>query len=217
MCDENMNLEEQVTEPVEPKVETEPLFEEMVDFDTFSKSDFRVVKVKECSAVKKSKKLLHFVLDDGTGTDRIILSGIHEYLQNQLQKRQLLVWSRADEIVLKNLKERYTVTSCTESRPHGFLRYSMPEILFVLNEYEDIEFLVSNFNQLSSLEIYVLKNSCIENFLSVVMQHRKKYNRVDVDFFLNNSYAIINKSGDADEIEMIVPKKDFLTSLEFYL
>ena len=93
----------------------------------------------------------------------------------------------------------------------------MPEILFVLNEYDDIEFLISNFNQLSSLEIYVLKNSCIENFLSVVMQHRKKYNRVDVDFFLNNSYAIINKSGDADEIEMIVPKKDFLTSLEFYL
>lgn len=149
--------------------------------------------------------------------ESIILSGIHEYLQNQLQKRQLLVWSRADEIVLKNLKERYTVTSCTESQPHGFLRYSMPEILFVLNEYDDIEFLISNFNQLSSLEIYVLKNSCIENFLSVVMQHRKKYNRVDVDFFLNNSYAIINKSGDADEIEMIVPKKDFLTSLEFYL
>ena len=112
---------------------------------------------------------------------------------------------------------RYTGTSCTESQPHGFLRYSMPEILFVLNEYDDIEFLISNFNQLSSLEIYVLKNSCIENFLSVVMQHRKKYNRVDVDFFLNNSYAIINKSGDADEIEMIVPKKDFLTSLEFYL
>lgn len=149
--------------------------------------------------------------------ESIILSGIHEYLQNQLQKRQLLVWSRADEIVLKNLRERYTVTSCTESQPHGFLRYSMPEILFVLNEYDDIEFLISNFNQLSSLEIYVLKNSCIENFLSVVMQHRKKYNRVDVDFFLNNSYAIINKSGDADEIEMIVPKKDFLTSLEFYL
>lgn len=149
--------------------------------------------------------------------ESIILSGIHEYLQNQLQKRQLLVWSRADEIVLKKLKERYTVTSCTESQPHGFLRYSMPEILFVLNEYDDIEFLISNFNQLSSLEIYVLKNSCIENFLSVVMQHRKKYNRADVDFFLNNSYAIINKSGDADEIEMIVPKKDFLTSLEFYL
>ena len=82
MCDENMNLEEQVTEqPVEPKVETEPLFEEMVDFDTFSKSDFRVVKVKECSAVKKSKKLLHFVLDDGTGTDRVILSGIHAYYE----------------------------------------------------------------------------------------------------------------------------------------
>ena len=81
MCDENMNLEEQVTEPVESKVETEPLFEEMVDFDTFSKSDFRVVKVKECSAVKKSKKLLHFVLYDGTGTDRIILSGIHAYYE----------------------------------------------------------------------------------------------------------------------------------------
>ena len=63
------------------KVKIEPLFEEMVDFDTFSKSDFRVVKVKECSAVKKSKKLLHFVLDDGTGTDRVILSGIHAYYE----------------------------------------------------------------------------------------------------------------------------------------
>ena len=63
------------------KVKVEPLFEEFVDFDTFSKSDFRVVKVKECSAVKKSKKLLHFVLDDGTGIDRIILSGIHAYYE----------------------------------------------------------------------------------------------------------------------------------------
>ena len=63
------------------KVKVEPLFEEFVDFDTFSKSDFRVVKVKECSAVKKSKKLLHFVLDDGTGTDRVILSGIHAYYE----------------------------------------------------------------------------------------------------------------------------------------
>ena len=81
MCDENMNVEEQSAEVVEPKVEIEPLFEEQVDFDTFSKSDFRVVKVKECSAVKKCKKLLHFVLDDGTGTDRIILSGIHAYYE----------------------------------------------------------------------------------------------------------------------------------------
>ena len=60
-------------------VEIEPLFKDFVDFDTFSKSDFRAVKIKECEAVKKSKKLLKFVLDDGTGTDRVILSGIHEY------------------------------------------------------------------------------------------------------------------------------------------
>ena len=63
------------------KVKIEPLFEEMVDFDTFSKSDFRAVKIKECEAVPKSKKLLKFILDDGTGTDRIILSGIHEYYE----------------------------------------------------------------------------------------------------------------------------------------
>ena len=62
-------------------VEIEPLFKDFVDFDTFSKSDFRAVKVKECEAVKKSKKLLKFVLDDGTGTDRVILSGIHEYYE----------------------------------------------------------------------------------------------------------------------------------------
>ena len=62
-------------------VEVEPLFEDMVDFETFSKSDFRAVKVKECVAVPKSKKLLQFTLDDGTGTDRTILSGIHAYYE----------------------------------------------------------------------------------------------------------------------------------------
>ena len=63
------------------KVKVEPLFEEFVDFDTFSKSDFRAVKVKECVAVPKSKKLLQFTLDDGTGTDRTILSGIHSFYE----------------------------------------------------------------------------------------------------------------------------------------
>lgn len=62
-------------------VEVEPLFEDMVDFETFSKSDFRAVKVKECEAVPKSKKLLKFVLDDGSGEDRVILSGIHDYYE----------------------------------------------------------------------------------------------------------------------------------------
>lgn len=62
-------------------VKIEPLFEEAVDFETFSKSDFRAVKVKDCVAVPKSKKLLQFTLDDGTGTDRTILSGIHEYYE----------------------------------------------------------------------------------------------------------------------------------------
>ena len=91
MCDETMKVEETTVEVVEEAVENvevkeaaveiEPLFEECVDFETFCKSDFRVVKVKECSAVKKSKKLLHFVLDDGTGTDRIILSGIHAFYE----------------------------------------------------------------------------------------------------------------------------------------
>jgi len=60
------------------KVEIEPLFQDFVDFETFAKSDFRAVKVKDCTAVPKSKKLLKFVLDDGTGTDRVILSGIHD-------------------------------------------------------------------------------------------------------------------------------------------
>lgn len=75
-----------VAEPKEEKidfskVEVEPLFKDFVDFDTFSKSDFRAVKVKECTAVPKSKKLLQFTLDDGTGTDRTILSGIHAYYE----------------------------------------------------------------------------------------------------------------------------------------
>ena len=69
-------------EPIDfSNVQIEPLFQNQVDFDTFSKSDFRAVKVKECEAVKKSKKLLKFVLDDGTGADRVILSGIHDYYE----------------------------------------------------------------------------------------------------------------------------------------
>ena len=76
---------EEAETPVEKidfsNVKIEPLFEETVDFETFSKSDFRAVKVKECVAVPKSKKLLQFTLDDGTGTDRTILSGIHAFYE----------------------------------------------------------------------------------------------------------------------------------------
>ena len=86
MCEENVKAEEKTN-----TVEIEPLFEELVDFDTFSKSDFRVVKVKECTAVKMSKKLLQFVLDDGTGTDRIILSGVHAFYEpEELEGKTLL-------------------------------------------------------------------------------------------------------------------------------
>ena len=74
-----MENNEQIIE--ENKVDIEPLFEEEVDFDTFSKSDFRVVKIKECIAVPKSKKLLQFTLDDGTENERTILSGIHAYYE----------------------------------------------------------------------------------------------------------------------------------------
>lgn len=70
-------MEDKIKE--ENNIEIEPLFKEFVDFETFSKSDFRVVKIKDCKPVLKSKKLLDFTLDDGTGVDRTILSGIHEY------------------------------------------------------------------------------------------------------------------------------------------
>ena len=81
---ENHNIfgEKKETEKIDfSKVEVEPLFSDFVDFETFSKSDFRAVKVLECEAVKKSKKLIKFTLDDGTGTNRTILSGIHAYYE----------------------------------------------------------------------------------------------------------------------------------------
>ena len=77
-CDQIATVEEKIDFS---NVKIEPLFEEEVDFETFSKSDFRAVKVKECVAVPKSKKLLQFTLDDGTGVDRTILSGIHAYYE----------------------------------------------------------------------------------------------------------------------------------------
>ena len=90
------------------KVKIEPLFEEDVDFETFSKSDFRAVKVKECVAVPKSKKLLQFTLDDGTGTDRTILSGIHEYYE-------------PEELVGKTL---IAITNLPPRAMMGLLRYA---------------------------------------------------------------------------------------------
>lgn len=79
---EEVKIEEAVAEPVDfSKVEVEPLFADYVDFETFAKSDYRAVKVLECEAVPKSKKLLKFVLDDGSGETRVILSGIHEYYE----------------------------------------------------------------------------------------------------------------------------------------
>ena len=73
------NIDAEVVQSEE--IVIEPLFDEYVDFETFSKSDMRVVKIKECIAVPKSKKLLKFILDDGTGVDRVILSGIHDYYE----------------------------------------------------------------------------------------------------------------------------------------
>ena len=78
-------------EPIDfSNVQIEPLFKDFVDFDTFAKSDYRVVKVKECEAVKKSKKLLKFVLDDGSGADRVILSGIHEYYEPEEDRKSVV-------------------------------------------------------------------------------------------------------------------------------
>ena len=77
-----VKTEEKSAEKIDfSKVKVEPLFEDTVDFETFSKSDFRAVKVKDCTAVKKSKKLLQFTLDDGSGKDRTILSGIHAFYE----------------------------------------------------------------------------------------------------------------------------------------
>ncbi len=88
-------------------VKIEPLFEEAVDFETFSKSDFRAVKVKECTAVPKSKKLLQFTLDDGTGEDRTILSGIHEYYEPEE-----LVGKTCIAIVNLPLRKMMGIDSC---------------------------------------------------------------------------------------------------------
>ena len=89
------------------KVEIEPLFADYVDFDTFSKSDFRAVKIKACEPLKKSKKLLKFVLDDGTGTDRVILYGIHEYYEPEE-----LVGKTAIAIVNLPARQMMGIDSC---------------------------------------------------------------------------------------------------------
>ena len=98
------------------KIAVEPLFEEFVDFDTFSKSDFRAVKVKACEAVKKSKKLLNFTLDDGTGTDRTILSGIHAYYE-------------PEDLVGKTL---LAITNLPPRKMMGIPSCGMPWFLFAL-------------------------------------------------------------------------------------
>ena len=95
-------------------VEVEPLFKDMVDFDTFSKSDFRAVKVKECEAVPKSKKLLKFVLDDGSGVDRVILSGIHDYYEPEfLVGKTLLAITNLPPRKMMGIDSRGMIISAT--------------------------------------------------------------------------------------------------------
>ena len=98
-------------------VKIEPLFEDQVDFDTFSKSDFRAVKVKACEAVKKSKKLLQFTLDDGTGTDRIILSGIHAYYEpEELVGKTLLAITNLPPRKMMGIDSRRTPLSAVNQK-----------------------------------------------------------------------------------------------------
>ena len=105
------------------KVEIEPLFADQVDFDTFSKSDFRAVKIKACEAVKKSKKLLKFVLDDGSGNDRVILSGIHEYYE-------------PEELVGK------TVVACTNLAPRKMMGRESNGMLISAEQGESLHLLM---------------------------------------------------------------------------
>ena len=102
-------------------VKIEPLFEEQVDFETFSKSDFRAVKVKDCFAVPKSKKLLQFTLDDGTGTDRTILSGIHDFYE-------------PEELIGKTL---IAITNLPKRAMMGVESCGM--LLFAINQKKDSE------------------------------------------------------------------------------
>lgn len=100
--------EEKVEEKIDfSNVKIEPLFEEMIDFETFAKSDYRAVKIKECEEVPKSKKLLKFVLDDGSGVDRVILSGIHEYY-----KPEELIGKTAIAIVNLPPRKMMGIDSC---------------------------------------------------------------------------------------------------------
>ena len=123
MKPEGMNAKKE-KKPIDfSKIEIEPLFEEFVDFDTFSKSDFRAVKVKACEAVKKSEKLLKFTLDDGTGTDRTILSGIHKFYE-------------PEELVGKTL---IAITNLPPRKMMGFESNGM--LLSATNTYEGEEML----------------------------------------------------------------------------
>ena len=102
------------------KIAVEPLFEEFVDFDTFSKSDFRAVKVKACEAVKKSKKLLNFTLDDGTGTDRTILSGIHAYYEPEdLVGKTLLAITNLPPRKMMGIESNGMILSAVEEKEDG--------------------------------------------------------------------------------------------------
>ena len=107
------------------KVDIEPFFEDCVDFETFSKSDFRAVKVKECVAVPKSKKLLQFTLDDGTGTDRTILSGIHNFYE--LEEVKLL------ERVQKNMSPEAMQSFCPRILSLSLLDVVMKSLLQIFS------------------------------------------------------------------------------------
>lgn len=174
--------------------------------------------INPLNSVKGCEQLIHknsYVAFAICTQRNVVLEGMKKYLYNNFSYNYLLVWIRADDLVIENVIKKCTVISHIQSKPHGFMKYSMSEILFLLNK-GNIDFLLSIFDQISSLEVYLLKKNTIEELINIIMHH-KKYSNDDFACILSHSNSIINKSGDDDEIEMIVPQKEFLTTLELFL
>ena len=203
-CDQIATVEEKIDFS---NVKIEPLFEETVDFDTFSKSDFRAVKVKECVAVPKSKKLLQFTLDDGTGVDRTILSGIHAYYEPEelvgkteftKEEENIIVDSKNISIIFNKYKAKLVVKNTLVE--YNFYYSSKLE---VMTSYDSRFYQYHETNYLYFALINLVKNLISEPLIYEV--NKKKYSLTTLNsniILYQNKHLKKNKTIVKEEINL---------------
>lgn len=169
---------------------------------------------KECQNVLQDNNYIALAICE---QEQLIKRGLKYFLYKHQETNLIMVWLRTDEMVVTNIMDEInSILSYRKSEQNGFLNFTLPELVF-LADAKSIEYIVKNFNQIASLEIYFLKKNSPNDLLSLLKNHWVKLNTDICKKLLSQCDTILNKSGDEDEIEAIVNKNCALSFIQYFI